>query len=130
QDDVARKQLSFSKAKLLAEKLQNLDGAIETYEQILDIGLDPAAISALERLYVEGERFDDLIALIQRRIDEGDGKVPDLRVKLATVCAERQNDVERALDELEQALSEDSQHNGAVALLEKLKSSVEDAALK
>lgn len=124
--DSTRKDLSFRKAKLLEGKLDDLDGAIETYEQILDIELDPRAISALERLYDKSERYEDLISLIQRRIDEGDGNVADLRVQLAAVCAEKVGDVERGLDELESALTDDTQHQGAVALLEKLKDSLDD----
>lgn len=126
----ARKELLFRRARLLEEKLKNVDGAVETYEQILDVDMDSKAVLALDRLYLENERYDDLIAMIQRRIDEGDGNIPDLRVKLAAVCAERQGDVERGLDELEQALGDDSQHEGAVQLLERLKGTVEDLVLK
>lgn len=130
QGDAERKELLFRRAKLLQGELENVDGAIETYEQILDIDMDDEAIAALERLYSAGERHDDLLALIQRRIDEDKGRVSDLRVQLAQVSAERQGDVERGLDELERALDEDSQHQGAVQLLERLRGQVEDAALK
>ncbi len=128
-DDV-RKELLFRRAKLLEEKLENLDGAVETYEQILDMQMDGKAVSALERLYTASERYDDLLVMIQRRIDEGDGSVPDLRVQLASVSAEKMGDVERGLDELESALAEDSQHQGAVNLLEKLQEKLEDVVLK
>src|SRR5690606_23979988 len=36
EDDSVRKALLFRRAKLLAEKLEDLDGAIDTNEQILD----------------------------------------------------------------------------------------------
>jgi tetratricopeptide (TPR) repeat protein len=102
-DDEARKEISFRRARLLSEEIGNKEGAIEAYEQILDLVLDPVAIAALERLYVETERFDDLVTLIQRRIDESGSDTADLRVDLARVAAEKQGDVERGLDEVEQA---------------------------
>jgi hypothetical protein len=51
-------------------------------------------------------------------------------VQLATVSAERLGDFERGLDEVEQALNDDSQHEGAVQLLERLKGRIEDVAIK
>jgi tetratricopeptide (TPR) repeat protein len=128
-EDSIRRELSFRRAKLLWEKQENLEGAIETYEQILDMQLDPVAISSLEKLYEKTERYEDLISLIQRRIDEGDADRATLRVQLAGVCTDRLKEMERGLDELEQALNEDSQHQGAVALLEALLGKIEDPIL-
>ncbi len=126
EDETARKGLLFRKARLLSDRLSDEDTAIETYEQILDLNLDRDAISALETLYEKRERFDDLGSMIQRRIDERDGDVATLRVQLASVAAEKQGEIDRGLDELEQALQEDTQHDGAVRLLEKLRGQIED----
>ncbi len=129
-EDSERKALYFRRASLLAEKLDNVDRAIETYEAVLDMDMDPHAVTSLEKLYASAERYDDLLAMIQRRIDEGDGAGSDLRVQLAEIAADKLGEVERALDELEQALAEDAQHDGAVNLLEKLLTKIEDPVLK
>lgn len=132
ESDDERKEIAYRRARLLSSALKDKDGAIEAYEQILDIELDPLAIRALESLYAESERFDDLSSLIQRRIDSaaGEGKATaDLHVQLARVAALRQNDFERGLDELEHALSEDTQHESAVEFLEELGKTIEDPQL-
>ncbi len=128
--DIERREISFRKADLLADTLKDTDAAITAYEGILDLELDLRAIERLETLYEQTERFDDLVALIQRRIDSGSGESSDLRVQMAGVLAEKQGDVERGLDELEQALNEDSQHQGAVGVLERLRDDLSDPALR
>lgn len=128
--DSERREISFRRAELLAYSLKDVDAAIVAYENILDIGLDLRAIEQLEALYLRTERYDDLVALIQRRIDEGSDIVPELRVQMATVLADRLRDLERALDEVEQALTDEPQNQSAVALLERLKDQVSDPSLR
>ncbi|HSC87655.1 MAG TPA: hypothetical protein VLC09_10310, partial [Polyangiaceae bacterium] len=131
ENDNERKQLLFRRAALLANELGEVPRAIETYESIVDLDLDSSAIAALEALYAKTERYDDLTALVQRRLDEGREDAVALRVKLATIAADDQKEYERALDELEQVLAGDHQNAQAVALLERLaRSEALDAALK
>lgn len=113
-----QKALAYRRAELLATRMDEVDRAIETYESILDLSLEAPAIEALEALYLKTERYDDLVSLVTRRIDAADRGIPDLRVKLASILWERQQDAERALDELEQALAMENQHAGAVRYLE------------
>ncbi len=115
-----RTHLAYRRAELLAGELADRPRAIEVYESILDVGLEARAVDAVERLYAAEERWDDIITLTGRRIDDGKGDEASLRVKLAQIVADRQGDYDRALDELEQALERDTQHDGAVALLEKV----------
>ncbi len=118
--DDERKQLMFRRARLLSDTLDDKPRAITVYEQILDLGLDREAIERLEALYTAAEQWSDLVRLYERQIDSGSGSAADLRVKIASVAARRQGDHERAFEELEQALSEDRQHAGAVAELERI----------
>lgn len=115
-----RKQLFFRRARLLAEVLDDKARAIEVYEAILDMSLDPAALSALEVLYAEEQRWGDLVSLYERQLDARAGDPAALHVKIATTCAQRQQDVDRAFDELERALEIERQHGGAIAELERL----------
>ena len=119
EDDDERKQLLFRRAKLLDETLENTPDAIRVYEDIIAGETDPEAVQELDRLYRKSERWQDLIELYQRQLDESPDRGADLRVSIAKV-ASQQGDVMRAFDEIEAALSEDSTHDGAIAELERV----------
>jgi tetratricopeptide (TPR) repeat protein len=126
QSDEEKKRLLFRRAKLLAEVVEDRPRAIEAYESILELGLDEAAIIALEQLYSSVERWSDLSSLYERQIDAGRGDPSDLRVKIAGVAARHQRDTERAFEELEQALGKDRRHEGAIQELERLLADAKD----
>lgn len=115
-----RKELLFRQARLLAEQLKDPSRAIDTYESIIDQELDATAIAALDQLYAEEKRWQDLISLLQRRLDEGTPDRGALQVQLARVFIEQTEEIDRGLDELEEALSENSQNQTAIAYLEEL----------
>lgn len=125
--DEEKKELLYRRARLLAEVLEEPARAIEVYETILDLNLDEPALEALEGLYTKSERWDDLVMLYQRQLDEGPEDAPGLHVKIARVCAQRQNDVARAFDEIEAALEHDNQHADAITELERLLKDGDDA---
>lgn len=127
EDEDERKLLMYRRARLLAEVLGEKARAISAYEAILDLRLETSAVEPLRALYSEQERFSDLLALYQRELDAGAGTPADLRVEMSRILATRLNDVARALDELEEALSADRQHAGAIAELEKVLTESADA---
>jgi tetratricopeptide (TPR) repeat protein len=120
QGDEEKKKLLFRIAELQRGPLSDKSGAIETYEAILDVGLEHEAISALEALYRESERYADLIGLYERQLFGKVGNTPDLHVKIAIVAHKHTGDVPRAFDELGSALGLEPSHPGAVAELEHL----------
>lgn len=119
-DDAEKEKLLFRIAELQRERLADTSSAISTYEAILDLELDPKAITALEALYESAERFTDLVALYERQLEAGVGSAADLRVRIAVVSRRHLSDVPRAFDELAEALSATHHHAGAVAELEDL----------
>ncbi|HKO52522.1 MAG TPA: tetratricopeptide repeat protein [Polyangiaceae bacterium] len=120
ESDDERKQLLFRRARLLSDVLDNKKRAIEVYESILEFGLDPAAVSALETLYGAVSSWPELIALYERQLHGKIGNAADLRVAIAKVAAHQQRDLGRAFDELETALSADRQHAGVISELERI----------
>ncbi len=118
--DDEKKQLLFRIADLRKGPLDDQAGAISTYEAILDVGLDPAAVSALEALYQAAGRYADLVALYERELDAGPASPAELRVKIARVAREHTEDIARAFEELAAALDAEPAHAGAVEVLEKL----------
>lgn len=130
QDD-ARVALLLRAGKLQADALGDKAAAIRTYEDVLEIILDPEAVASLDALYRSEEKFDALVSLFERQIDSAKGKlVADLRVALATVLIVHQKDVGRALDELDAALEIEPLHSTAVEVLEGLLESVTDVSQK
>jgi tetratricopeptide (TPR) repeat protein len=125
ESDGERNELLFKQARLCDEKLGDTRAAIGVYEQILDLGLDPQAIAALERLYAQAERWEDLVALFERQI-VAPGASPErkaaLHHALATVLEQRMRDYDRAFDEYAAALAIDPKHPHTVASLEALMS--------
>ena len=118
--DDEKKKLFFRQADLQKGPLGDASGAIATYEAILEISLENAAITALEKLYREAGRYADLIELYERELDGGVGKAADLRARIARIAREHTGDLTRAFDELGEALSVDPAHEGAVTELEGL----------
>lgn len=118
--DADRKQLLFRRGRLLAEVVEDRPKAIEVYEAILDMGLEPDAIEALEGLYSSEAAWTELIALHQRQLDAGVGDPALLHVKIAQVAAKHMQDLHRAFDEFEAALEIEKQHEPAIRGLEEL----------
>lgn len=130
ESDDEKKSLLFREAELQKGPLGDAAGAIVTYEAILDVGLEKRAIDALDALYRAAERWSDLIRLYERQLDGGVGTAADLRVNIAKIARNNTSDVQRAFDELGEALATDPSHEGAVAELEGLLATSTDAEHK
>jgi golgin subfamily B member 1 len=129
--EAERKQLLFKQARLSDDKLGDARAAISVYEQILDMGLDAQAIEALERLYAQAERWDDLVSLYERQIaapGTSSERKAALHHALGTVLEKRTSDVDRAFDEYAASLAIDPKHPQTVASLEVLMAQREHAA--
>jgi tetratricopeptide (TPR) repeat protein len=121
--EVERKKLLFKEALLCDEKLGDASAAISVYEQILELGLDPAAIDSLERLYAKAGRWPDMVALHERQIAAkgvSNERRAALHHALGTVLEKHMADVDRAFDEYAAALEIDPKHPQSVASLETL----------
>ncbi len=118
--DDERKQLMFRRARLLADVIDDKAQAIEVYEAILELAVERQALDALETLYTAVARWSDLIRLYERQLDLSGAQKPELHVAIARVAARQQGDIERAFEELTQALKIERQHGGAITELERL----------
>lgn len=119
-NEAEKKQLLFRQARLCSEVLHDRQAAISVYEAVIDIDLDPTAVTALEKLYAETDRSHDLMALYERQLEHDPPDKADLRVKIAQVAAGKLGDTLRAFDEIQEALSLNSQHEAATLELEHL----------
>jgi golgin subfamily B member 1 len=129
--DAERQALLFKEAELSDKVLADQKAAIEAYERILEISVDERALAALERLYSDTKRFDDLIGLYERQI--GIEEAPPQRKAalhhaLGVVLEKEVKDIDRAFDQYEASLRIEPQNEGTIASLEGLMAEPEHAA--
>ncbi|MBW3603211.1 MAG: hypothetical protein KY434_11010, partial [Actinobacteria bacterium] len=103
-DDGARRSDLLNEVALVAEEITgDADKAIHYYERILQI--EPGhqqAILALDKLYQTAERWQELAALLRRRIElAGGADTTTLKHRLGSILFLRLGDPKNALDQLE-----------------------------
>lgn len=124
-DAEARKAIRYAIARAWDESVGDTAKAIDTYQSIIaEYGDDEReAYRALDRLFEVAERWDDLVATLEHRID----RVPDseqelaaLKFRLGHTLEAQAGDAERALDLYREVLALVPEHDGARQALERL----------
>jgi tetratricopeptide (TPR) repeat protein len=128
--DIDRKKaLLFKQAAVVEEQLRDAEAAVDIYRAIVDLDADDArAVSALDRLYVQGKRWHDLVELLARRLERADGAAwVALELRLAGVYEGELDDRPAAIDAYEEVLrrtdgdrAQAPQRGEAVRALERL----------
>ena len=111
------------RAAYLATKLGRHEDAIAAWERVLSMSSGNAeAVSALDGLYAELGRWDDLTALLERRLELGvsAGEAVDLRFRLAEIQRVQLANRTRALEYLGTVLTGDPDHAEAIRILEEM----------
>ncbi|MFH1130672.1 MAG: tetratricopeptide repeat protein, partial [Pseudomonadota bacterium] len=122
-DPDLRRDLMFRVCRVVEEGMDNLPEAIVAYNSVLDeLGNDSEAVAALERLYKETERWEDLCALLnsQFEYDEDADSVTARKFRLGTIYETKLHDLTIAIDHYEEVLGRASEHVEAIAALERL----------
>jgi tetratricopeptide (TPR) repeat protein len=121
-DSSKRRDLMFKIARVWEEALEDMTAAIDAYQQILDDDNDQQAVDALERLYRDTERWEDLCELINRRMDFIDDAVEliEMKFQLGMIYEEKLLNLGAAIDHYEEVLARDSSHPAAIGALEQL----------
>lgn len=117
----ARRDLLLKQAQVSEGPAKNIPGAIDAYEAALAIDdRDGMAGKALERLYAQAGRWDELLQLLERlRQAPGVDKI-DLSHRIGSIRLQHQGDVDGAIDDLAVALAAHPPYPASVALLESL----------
>ena len=123
EDPDARKQLLAYAANIRDEIQQNPEGAVELYRQVLAVDdADATALDALERIFIQLERWEDLKDIYQRKTELTDD--PNERKRLLYVLGqvyERElDDVERAIDTYQSIMDLDPTDLEAIIALDRL----------
>ncbi|MDQ3032095.1 MAG: hypothetical protein M3Y87_06740, partial [Myxococcota bacterium] len=114
-----RRQLAHALGGPVADPVR----AIEAWRAVIDeVPTDLDAISQLEDLYEQGERWSDLEELIQRRLDIAESSADRIaaRVRLARLSETRFGKRAEAIEQLHEILEEDPVNAAALDELERL----------
>ena len=118
------------RAAHLARKLARHEEAIAAWERVWALqNTNNEAVAALEALYAELGRWEDLANLLDRRLEHGvpAGVAIDLRFRLAEIQLQQLANRSRALEYLGTVLSGEPDHGGAITILEGMLSDPEVA---
>lgn len=118
-----RKSLLFKICTIWEEALGNLDEAVSAYRAVLELGdNDRRAVASLDRLFVQDQRWEELVELLHRQLEyvETTGDLIPLKLRLGLLYEERLDDVAGAIDSYEEVLRTDSTNSEAMAALERL----------
>ncbi|MFT3922722.1 MAG: tetratricopeptide repeat protein [Myxococcales bacterium] len=112
-DPSVRQTLRHRAAVLRADQLEDREGAIRLHLANLDDEPnDAVSMDALERFYRSGEQWQDLVRILERRLEVA--TTPEerstARVGLALVAEQQLKNPNRAIDELREVLSESPDH--------------------
>jgi tetratricopeptide (TPR) repeat protein len=121
--DMERKKTLLAKQAAVKEtELSDRDAAISLWRSILDIDPDDSkAISALDRLYTDGQRWHDVLELTQRRLERADGPAwVSLKLRLGSLYENELADRAAAIDAYEEILGRTPGQPDAVRALERL----------
>ena len=115
-------------ASVYKEKNEDLDNAIRTFERILVLSPgDSDALDALEGLYRENEFFEQVITILEEKINRSAGsEKTELRCQKARVLSENMLNPEEAVRELNAALDEDDTSLQAIGALQAVYATVDD----
>ncbi len=120
-DPVQKKARLFVLGQVYDRELQDQARAIETYSSVLDIDPDDVeAMQALDRLYVQTERWYDLLSVLEREteLSGSAAEVVSLRFRIGELWREKLNDPTRAVESYRRVLEMDPTHEPTMRAIE------------
>jgi tetratricopeptide (TPR) repeat protein len=118
-----RKAALEKMARILEERLERTDAAIDAWRQVMSIDdTELPTLQALERLYAVRERWQDLINILvrQTQVIYESNQIVENHLRIGELYEGRLGNPERAIDAYRQALSVDDRCTDAMTALEKL----------
>ena len=115
EDEEARRVAFLDLARIAADKIRKPAAAIALWEDVLQLDpTHPEALENLEGLYEREKSYEQLVAILEKRIDiAATGDKVALLEKLALVLSARLGDEDRATDIYKRILEVDPDHRKA-----------------
>jgi tetratricopeptide (TPR) repeat protein len=104
-------------------RLADVENAIVAYNEVLSrFGADRATLEALGRLYEAGEKWEDLLEILEMMYEaEGESRArAELRFRAAELMRTKTHALERAIEYFHEVLAELPEHEGTIAALEEI----------
>ncbi len=122
EDPAVRRELFLQLAFLLEEIVEDVEGAIEAYEGVLQLDPEePGSRRALVRLYRRAERWEPLVELLRAELDRVDGyERTELGFEIAELLEHRLGEREEAVAAYERVLEENPTYLKAQEALDRL----------
>jgi tetratricopeptide (TPR) repeat protein len=116
-------ELGLRNAQIVEVQLEDIDGAIARYRRVVDA--DPenlTAIRALDRLYLQAERWSELAAVLGREaeIAQSPDEVLELRYRLGQVHQSQLGDLDSAIAAYREVIAAAPEHQATLEALEGL----------
>ena len=128
-----KKDLYFGVGQIYEEQLQDLDRAIEVYTSVLDLDPeDTMALDALDRLYQQGERWYDLMQILEKQVELTGGvsaEAVEYRHRIGELWQLQLGDLARAVETYREVLAIDPTHEGSLQALDTLVQGGEEAVM-
>ena len=128
-----KKAIYFRMGEIYENELQDVEQAIETYTNVID--LDPEdldAIQALDRLYVQAERWYDLLPILERQVELTGSTSSDavgFRFRMGKLWEGDLGDLTRAVETYREVLGIDPTHEQTLQALNTLAHGEEEAVI-
>lgn len=120
--DVPRQvDLLLRLARVYEEELGRAENAIETYRRVLDVEAEnPQAIAALDRLYEQGQRWQELTDILRKqvRLAQTDEQILSTEFRLGQTYEHNLRDLPAAIDVYREILHHDPSHAPTLGALE------------
>lgn len=123
EDPDERVELGLRVAQIYQTQLDDLDNAVARYQQVTKV--DPenhAALRALDRLFVETERWQDLVEILERQAEVGETPeaILDFKHRLGQVRQHQLQDIDAAIEAYSEVLNAAPEHLASREALEGL----------
>jgi tetratricopeptide (TPR) repeat protein len=116
-------ELGLRNAQVFEVQLEDVDGAIARYRRVVDVDLENlTAIRALDRLYVQTERWSDLAGVLAREAEIGQSpdEVLELKYRLGQVEQARLGNLDAAIAAYRDVINAAPEHQATLEALEGL----------
>ncbi len=127
-----KKQMLFVLGQVYDRELNDPERAIETYSSIMDLDPDDFdAAQALDRLYLQTQRWYDLLAVLERQTElaPSPAEVVSLKFRVGELWREHLKDLTRAIEGYRGVLQMDPTHEPTLRALEALMAGREEPVL-
>ena len=114
--------------RILVEEVSRVDEALAAYRAVYDADAENAeAIAALERLYRQTRRFDDLLGIYEKKREIAGDRAErrTISYSIAALQETELKDVDRAIDTYVGVLEDEPQDGAALAALDRLYGSLQ-----